>query len=104
MSRQSKKLLNQQRSSNSLVGPAGTRYSNVNTGDWRIHKPVVNTELCTLCGQCQDYCPADVINRDNDTGKLIVDMKYCKGCGICDTVCAKKAIKMEKEMEDIRYD
>ncbi len=104
MSRQSKKLLNQQRSSNALLGPAGTRYSNVNTGDWRIYKPVVDTDICTRCKQCQIYCPTDVITIDNDSGKLSINMKYCKGCGICDSVCAKNAIKMEKEMEDIRYD
>jgi pyruvate ferredoxin oxidoreductase delta subunit len=68
----------------------------VETGDWRSFRPVVDPELCIDCMSCWIYCPdSAVIVKDN---KMIgFKMTHCKGCGICAKACPKKAITMVEE-------
>lgn len=73
-----------------VIGVAGK------TGLWRTTKPVVNTEKCTRCFQCEIYCPVNVIRVEPETG-VIIDYDYCKGCGICEDVCPRNAIVMVPE-------
>lgn len=63
------------------------------TGSWRVHRPVVNKELCNKCQFCWVFCPEAVIDRK----ELTVDYRYCKGCGVCAVECPTGAITMEKE-------
>ena len=62
------------------------------TGDWRLKKPVVDSKLCSLCGNCIVYCPEGVIERGDES--VTVDYGYCKGCGVCSRICERGAIKM----------
>lgn len=82
-----------------LLGPVATIFTSTNTGAWRIVRPVVNQEQCSLCGTCQKYCPTDVVEIvKNETPKgVFFDFNYCKGCGICANVCPKKCITMAPE-------
>lgn len=71
--------------------PEDRSYSQTNSkmayvGDWRVVKPVWNTELCIHCQNCWLYCPdTSIISRSQ---KMIgVDYDHCKGCGICVEVC-----------------
>ncbi len=63
------------------------------TGKWRSHRPVVDTEKCTRCQLCWILCPEACISKE----KTEIDYVYCKGCGICAKECPVGAIRMEKE-------
>lgn len=53
--------------------------------------PRVNPKLCTDCGVCLDYCPADaILQRD---GSAFIVEKKCIGCGECLVVCSAGAVK-----------
>ncbi len=54
--------------------------------DWRINKPVHNSDVCINCFNCWVYCPDGAILARNEklTG---VDYVHCKGCGVCVEVC-----------------
>jgi pyruvate ferredoxin oxidoreductase delta subunit len=62
------------------------------TGDWRIFKPIVDSEKCIGCLLCWIYCPEPSIDQFNE--KVKIDYDYCKGCGICAEECPVKAITM----------
>lgn len=66
------------------------------TGSWRVQNPVRDTEKCTNCLFCFNFCPEGAWKIKN--GKIShVDLDYCKGCGICEKICPVKVIKMERE-------
>lgn len=69
----------------------------LDTGDWRTERPVVDKEACITCGICVLYCPPQCIVDDGDY--YTANLSYCKGCGVCATECPKKAIKMTPEGE-----
>ncbi len=48
---------------------------------------VIDSEKCTLCGQCVDLCRFDAISDS-----LIVDEIACEGCGVCVDLCPELAI------------
>ena len=57
--------------------------------------PVINKELCTGCGTCEDSCPLDVIYMDPEEYKSFV--KYpeeCWHCGSCRQDCPERAIEI----------
>ncbi len=89
---------------------------------WRNMRPVLNNEVCTLCGQCELYCPDGAIYEDvascdtneqstrEQTGteelvdsssswRLYIDYDFCKGCGICVRMCRFGALAMVPEGE-----
>lgn len=54
--------------------------------DWRIKKPIHNSNVCINCFNCWVYCPdGAIIARDDKLQG--VDYKHCKGCGVCVDVC-----------------
>jgi 2-oxoacid:acceptor oxidoreductase delta subunit (pyruvate/2-ketoisovalerate family) len=65
------------------------------TGNWRTFKPVVDSDACIRCGTCVTFCPDGVITL-GDMGAEI-DYYFCKGCGVCANECPVKAIEMVKE-------
>lgn len=68
----------------------------VNTGEWRVNKPVFIAEKCKQCLLCFPYCPDSSIPvTDGRRGDF--DFMHCKGCGICAKVCPFGAIEMVKE-------
>ncbi|MFC2141171.1 4Fe-4S binding protein [Acidobacteriota bacterium] len=100
MSRQQKKPSNKPENykNKKLYGPVATIFCSTNTGSWRILRPAVNYTECSKCGNCQKFCPTDVIEIKEDAVECIeIDWNYCKGCGICANVCVKKCISMVEE-------
>lgn len=68
----------------------------VETGDWRIMKPVFNADKCINCMLCVPYCPDSSIPVQGNT-RLDFDYVHCKGCGICVKVCPAGAIDFIRE-------
>jgi pyruvate ferredoxin oxidoreductase delta subunit len=86
-----------------LYGPVATIFGSTNTGSWRIVRPAVNYTQCIKCGNCQKFCPTDVIEITEDSVQCIkIDWNYCKGCGICANVCVKNCITMVDEILEDR--
>ncbi len=69
----------------------------INTGDWRIKKPVLSQEKCVKCGYCLLHCPVNAISKKD--GQFTISYSYCKGCGICAHGCPPDAIEMVPEVE-----
>ena len=69
----------------------------VETGDWRVLKPVIDWDKCKQCLLCALYCPDSSIPVA-DGKRLAFDLDHCKGCGICMNACPFQAIRMEQEV------
>ncbi|NLA48512.1 MAG: P-loop NTPase [Bacteroidales bacterium] len=57
------------------------------------HNAVINYDLCTDCGLCEDYCRFDAISTRED-GRVIISEISCDGCFLCSRICPEKAIDM----------
>jgi len=62
--------------------------------------PWVNSKLCSNCGVCFDYCPAQAIVEKGESA-FIIDEK-CIGCGECLVVCSLGAIKFNWDSDSLR--
>ena len=51
--------------------------------------PVVNEELCSVCGYCIDICPVDAISMAD--GKIVSDPELCIKCCACVKDCPEGA-------------
>lgn len=60
----------------------------------RTHRPVIDTDKCTLCSLCWIYCPEGIIERGQPYN---IRYEYCHGCGICAVECPRDAIAMIEE-------
>jgi len=59
---------------------------------------VVDTELCTGCGACLDYCQFDAVTIN---GYSDVNAVKCVGCGVCAHHCPEDAISLAlRDQED----
>ncbi len=58
--------------------------------------PVINTDLCTFCGRCHDYCNYNAIFILPPAKFIRVIEDLCHGCGACTVACQDGAIT-EKE-------
>lgn len=64
----------------------------VNTGLWRILRPVINYKLCNKCWWiCSTFCPDGAIEVDENQSPQI-DYDHCKGCMVCVAQCPPHAI------------
>lgn len=61
--------------------------------------PKINPKLCKNCGICLDYCPAEAIQQENGSARILEEK--CIGCGECLVVCPAGAVKMRWD-EDSR--
>ncbi|MFH1150905.1 MAG: DUF362 domain-containing protein [Actinomycetota bacterium] len=53
-------------------------------------RPGVKHELCTVCNNCLDNCPAEAV--DIVDGQIVMDPDVCIGCGECISICPEKAV------------
>jgi hypothetical protein len=52
--------------------------------------PVVHTDKCIGCGECEKICPAGAICIENN--KSVIDSSKCIGCASCLAVCPTMAM------------
>jgi pyruvate ferredoxin oxidoreductase delta subunit len=69
----------------------------LDTGSWRVARPVLNHDKCNYCGLCALYCPPQCLIDQGDY--FSPDLDFCKGCGICAGECPRGAISMVSEGE-----
>jgi uncharacterized Fe-S center protein len=54
---------------------------------------MVNAELCTGCGRCEEVCPQEAVSLYQGVSR--VDRIRCVGCGECMTVCPVTAVEFD---------
>jgi ferredoxin len=59
---------------------------------------VMDTELCTGCGVCQQECQVDAVTLSAKYKIARVAVDRCIGCGICVSACPTDAISLKKKM------
>jgi len=59
--------------------------------------PVINTEVCTFCGKCHNYCNYNAIFILPPMKIIKVIEDLCHGCGACNVACKDGAIS-EKQV------
>ncbi|MBU0463228.1 MAG: 4Fe-4S binding protein [Proteobacteria bacterium] len=60
-----------------------------------FHLSVIDTDACTGCGICGDFCPTDAITLENDE-YAVRQENSCIGCGVCARFCPEKAISLKE--------
>ena len=58
--------------------------------DAKIPVPVINYDLCTLCGVCSKNCEYNALMKVPD--QILLFDKMCHGCGLCSKICPENAI------------
>lgn len=53
--------------------------------------PLINRDLCTGCGTCEEICPGDIIRMDGDEPEVTYP-EECFHCGACLLDCPEEAI------------
>jgi len=61
-----------------------------------VQRPVVNSSLCKLCGDCWRYCPAEAIS--NNRQSVTFDYDKCIRCYCCLEVCPHGVLKAEEPL------
>ncbi|MBI4336751.1 MAG: 4Fe-4S binding protein [Chloroflexi bacterium] len=70
----------------------------VETGSWRVSRPVVDWPRCVHCMICWAFCP-DSAFLVQEMKLVDVDLDHCKGCGICAVECPRQCIAMATETD-----
>ena len=76
-----------------IVTDPGSTFDAVETGSWRLNKPLLDLDKCTNCFFCWMFCP-DAAIEVTDHKVSGIDYEHCKGCGICAVECPVKCIEM----------
>jgi 2-oxoglutarate ferredoxin oxidoreductase subunit delta len=60
----------------------------------------LNHSYCTGCGNCIQYCPPHVLERDAKLNKrgiftpVVVAIEQCTGCKLCELYCGNFAVSV----------
>jgi MinD superfamily P-loop ATPase len=54
--------------------------------------PEINTEKCTFCKKCEEYCEFNAISIIPSVNYAVVDPNLCHSCGACLHACKFDAI------------
>jgi len=73
---------------------AAVFFSNKKTDTFDVHQmvPVIDTNKCTYCGKCHDYCVYNAIFLLPPMKVIKVIEDLCHGCGACSYACEYGAI------------
>jgi Pyruvate/2-oxoacid:ferredoxin oxidoreductase delta subunit len=64
------------------------------------HLSVIDTESCTGCGTCVEWCPTDAIML-NEEGLAQRAENACFGCGVCSRFCPEEAISLKEGLRRV---
>lgn len=64
------------------------------------HLSVIDTDVCTGCGTCLNWCPTDAIALIED-GVAQRDENACLGCGVCARFCPESAISLKEGLRKV---
>ena len=64
------------------------------------HLSIIDTDACTGCGTCIEWCPTDAIVLD-DGGIVRRDESACLGCGVCARFCPESAIALKEGLRKV---
>ncbi|MBS0267065.1 MAG: 4Fe-4S binding protein [Planctomycetes bacterium] len=56
--------------------------------------PVIDSRLCTVCGDCVRICPVECLTVARQT-EVLLSPQTCINCSICDAICPTRAITMQ---------
>ncbi len=71
----------------------------VQTGQWRTLRPVIDCARCKGCWWvCSTFCPDGAIQVD-ESGRPRIDYAHCKGCMVCAAQCPHHAIEAIPEQD-----
>ena len=57
-----------------------------------VFVPEIDTNLCTLCGKCANFCQFNAL-ATIPKSKILIFKEMCHGCGGCEIICPERAIK-----------
>lgn len=57
-----------------------------------VFVPEIDTNLCTICGECAKFCQFNALAAIPNS-KILIFKEMCHGCGGCEIVCPERAIK-----------
>jgi ferredoxin len=60
---------------------------------------MVDAELCTCCGQCEEICPTRAITTRE---AAVIEQEACIGCAACVAVCPEGALSLADRQEQQR--
>jgi len=78
-------------------------------GDYPYGDVIIDTEKCTLCGACGNYCATGALKTGEmeKTDKWVPEVTfthtYCMGCGICEDICPENALKVKSILDLERF-
>jgi uncharacterized protein (DUF362 family)/Pyruvate/2-oxoacid:ferredoxin oxidoreductase delta subunit len=61
-----------------------------------VQRPAVDTNICRVCGECMEYCPAKAITRKGD--HIAFDYDKCIRCYCCIEVCPLGALETKETL------
>jgi len=56
-------------------------------------KAIIDSEKCTNCGICINYCKFEAIANTNS--KVTIKAQWCEGCNVCNLVCPNDAVSLK---------
>ena len=59
--------------------------------------PVIDQNKCTLCGDCVDACPEEVLGLDSSR-LVFTQPEACTYCTNCEAVCPEDAVRCAFEI------
>lgn len=62
---------------------------------------VINNEICSQCGECQDICPCGAIEQQPDDS-FKIDAEMCSDCAACQSVCPLRQLKKKKTINSLK--
>jgi uncharacterized protein (DUF362 family)/NAD-dependent dihydropyrimidine dehydrogenase PreA subunit len=57
-------------------------------------KPIINRDLCKVCGACAEVCPPQAISLSDKT--VEIDYHQCIRCYCCQEVCPEGAVRLQE--------